>query len=109
MTGDPNLVKVTSSAADFVKAAASLALPQSLIKAADVTAALAGSNAAVGITSVAERQDVPGHYVWSTAPFVLSGNPNTATLNKLSVTAKTATGAVLTTNAEITFHSVAGP
>ena len=106
LTGNPNLVRVTSSAVDLAQAASTLGTIPIGIDKKDTHALLENAlgSQAVQIESLVARKDAANRYIWTTAPFELKGNLNGADLNKLTVSTVTSKGDKLKTVADITFH-----
>jgi len=106
LTGNANLVRVTSSAVDLAQAASTLGTIPIGIDMKDTQALLenAQGSQAVQIESLVARKDAANRYIWTTAPFELHGTVNGADLNKLTVTTVTSKGDKLKTVADIRFH-----
>ncbi len=105
ITGDPNLVKVTGSAEELVKAAGSVLTPGVELTAKDIAVQLAveGTTKDIALEKFGLRDDKSTNFIWATEAFELIGKAGSTTLNELTVSGKTLAGDALKSVAKIEF------
>ncbi|MCX6128194.1 MAG: VWA domain-containing protein [Proteobacteria bacterium] len=106
LTGNPALVRVTSNAAELAQSGASLGHPLAKIAQADVSARLENLSGAknIPVEKFILSDAAANKYMWLTPAFELIGKQGATSLNSLTVTARTSTGEVLKTSANINYH-----